>query len=47
MHILTGLKPFMDIDETVIKNLLQAQQTPAGVYFFASEKVEQFVDTKQ
>ena len=44
--ILTGLKPFMDIDETVIKNLLQAQINPPQEFTsFASEKVEQFVDT--
>jgi hypothetical protein len=44
--ILTGLKPFMEIDEAVIKNLLQAQINPPKEFTsFASEKVEQFVDT--
>ncbi len=41
--ILTGLKPFMDIDETLIRNLLQSNiNPPAEFTSYSSEKVEQF-----
>jgi hypothetical protein len=44
--ILTGLQPFMEIDETIIKNLLESQKNPPREFVsFASEKVEQFVST--